>query len=129
MAVIACLEGIGIGIGIVRGNRDRDCSCVCGRSQSGDRTAATAISKAVTDAQPLATGQPVEGQFPTMTPNGCFWLRRRQRRMLAVERLALQGIINYDASLLESKLNHLAGEAMCAISTIPALVVSEGYFC
>ena len=100
---------------------------MCGRSQSGDRTAATAISKAVTDAQAVATGQPGEGHFPTMTPNNCSGLRRRQRRMLAVERLALQGIINYDASLLESKLNHLAGEAMCAISTIPTLIVSEAF--
>ena len=67
------------------------------------------------------------GQFPTMTPNGIFWLRQRKRKMIGVERLALMGIVNYDATLPEAKLCHLAGEAMCAASSIPTIVAAEGH--
>ena len=46
--------------------------------------------------------------------------------MLGVERLALMGIVNYDDTLPEAKLCHLAGEAMAAASAIPVIIAAEG---
>ena len=88
----------------------------------------TAVEKAISDAAQMQLGIPPAGQVPTMTPNGQFGLRKRQRKLMGIERLALQGIAHFDNILPAPKLCHLAGEALCAISTIPALVVSEGYF-
>ena len=69
------------------------------RSQTADRTSISAVNRAITDS---ITGGP--SQFPTMTPNGCFWLPKRQRKMIGVERLGLMGIVHYDVSLAEAKL-------------------------
>ena len=88
----------------------------------------TAVEKAISDAAQMQLGIPPAGHFPTVTPNGQFWLRKRQRKLMGIERLALQGIVHFDKTLAEPKLCHLAGDAMCAISSILALVVSEGYF-
>ena len=88
----------------------------------------TAVEKAISDAAQLQLGISPAGQFATVTPNGQFWLRKRQRKLMGIERLALQGIVHFNNTFAEPKLCHLAGEAMCAISTIPELVVSEGYF-
>ena len=95
--------------------------CMAARSQGADRQ----VSAALQLAGNLQAGQ--AGQFPTMTPNGIFWLRQRKRKMIGVERLALMGIVNYDPTLSEPKLCHLAGEAMAAASTIPVIIAAEGY--
>ena len=92
------------------------------RSQGVDRQVSAALQMGANLQIP---GSP--GQFPTMTPNGIFWLRQRKRKMLGVERLALMGITNYDSTLSESKLCHLAGEAMAGPSAIPVIVAAEGY--
>ena len=94
----------------------------CLRSQSAERSAYASIDRAFAEA---SHGAANGGQCPTLTPNGIFWLRVKSRRMLSCERMCLQGIVRYNPELTEQKLNNLAGEAMCAASSIPTIVAAE----
>ena len=99
--------------------------CVMARSQTAERTASHSIERALSDA---ANNDLAGASCPTITPSGVFWLRKAKRRMLGEERMAIQGIVHYSRELNQYKLNHLAGEAMNAASTIPTIVSAEGCF-
>ena len=91
------------------------------RSQTAERTAIHSIEQALSHGVNNALAG---ASCPTITPSGQFWLRKAKRIMLAEERLAIQGIVHYS----RNKLNHLAGEAMSAASSIPTIVSAEGCF-
>ena len=93
------------------------------RSQTAERTAIHSIEQALSIGENNALAG---ASCPTITPSGQFWLRKAKRIMLAEERLAIQGIVHYSRELNQNKLNHLAGEAMSAASSIPTIVSAEG---
>ena len=97
--------------------------CLMARSQSGERTAIQSIEQAVSHG---VNNDLAGASCPTITPSGCFWLRKAKRIMLGEERLAMQGIVHYSRELSQHRLSHLAGEAMCAGSSIPTIISAEG---
>ena len=99
--------------------------CLMARSQNADRTAMQSID--YSNLLALAVNNDLAGSAcPTLTPSGCFWLRKAKRIMLGEERLAMQGIVHYSRDLTQHRLSHLAGEAMCAGSSTPTIISAEG---
>ena len=62
-------------------------------------------------------------------PGGTIWLRCEQRLLLGQEVLMIQGIYEGPfGRMSQTNMKDMAGQAMCAGSTIPALVATDSYW-
>ena len=63
-------------------------------------------------------------------PAGTIWLRREKRFMLGQEVMYVQGIYAKSVNMSQNHMKEMAGQAMCAASTIPipALVSTDAFW-